>query len=36
MILVDVRVPPEHLKLIRSNIRPESIEKCRDVQNESI
>jgi hypothetical protein len=36
MILVDVRVPLEHVQVIRSNIGPESIEKCRDVQNEPI
>jgi hypothetical protein len=36
MVLVDVRVPPEHLQIIKSNIGPESIEKCRDVQNEPI
>jgi hypothetical protein len=36
MVLVDVRVPPEHVQVIRSNIGPESAEKCRDVQNEQI
>jgi hypothetical protein len=36
MALVDVRVSPERVKVIRSNIGPESVEKCRDVQNESI
>jgi hypothetical protein len=28
MIPVDVRVPPEHVQVIRSNIGPESVEKC--------
>jgi hypothetical protein len=36
MIIVDVRVHPEHIQVIRSNIGPESVEKCRDVQNEPI
>jgi hypothetical protein len=36
MILVDVEVPLEHVKAIRSNIGPESIGKCQDVQNEPI
>jgi hypothetical protein len=36
MVLVDVRVPLEHAQVIRSNIRPELVEKCRDVQNEPI
>jgi hypothetical protein len=36
MILIDIRVPPEHVKVIRSNIEPELVEKCRDVQNETI
>jgi hypothetical protein len=36
IILKDVGVPPEHVKVIRSNIGPESAEKCRDVQNEPI
>jgi hypothetical protein len=36
MILIDVRVPPEHVQVNRSNIGPESVEKCRDVQNEPI
>jgi hypothetical protein len=36
MVLIDVRVPPEHFQVIRSNIGPESVEKCRDVQNEPI
>jgi hypothetical protein len=33
MILVDVGVSLEHVQVIRSNIGPESVEKCRDVQN---
>jgi hypothetical protein len=33
---IDVGVPIEHVQVIRSNIGPESVEKCRDVQNESI
>jgi hypothetical protein len=36
VILTDIRVPPEHVEVIRSNIGPESVEKCRDVQNEPI
>jgi hypothetical protein len=36
MILVDVRVNPEYVQVIRSNIGPELVEKCRDVQNEPI
>jgi hypothetical protein len=36
MILVDVGAPLEHVQAIRSNIGPESAEKCRDVQNEPI
>jgi hypothetical protein len=36
MDLIDVRVSPEHVKVIKSNIGPESVEKCRDVQNEPI
>jgi hypothetical protein len=36
MVLIDVKVPPEHVKVIRSNIGPESVEQCRDVQNEPI
>jgi hypothetical protein len=36
MILVDVGAPLEHIQVIRSNIGPKSIEKCRDVQNEPI
>jgi hypothetical protein len=33
MVLMDIRVPSEHVQVIRSNIGPESVEKCRDVQN---
>jgi hypothetical protein len=36
MILVHVRVSSVHIQVIRSNIRPESVKKCRDVQNEPI
>jgi hypothetical protein len=36
MILIDVRISLEHVQVIRSNIGPELVEKCRDVQNESI
>jgi hypothetical protein len=36
MILIGVRVPPEHVKVIRSNIGRESVEKYRDVQIEPI
>jgi hypothetical protein len=36
MILVNVRVHLEDVKVIRSNIEPELIEKCRNVQNEPI
>jgi hypothetical protein len=36
MVLIDAKVPPEHKQVIRSNIGPESVEKCRDVQNEPI
>jgi hypothetical protein len=36
MILVDIRAPLEHVKVIKSNIGPESVEKCRDVQNDPI
>jgi hypothetical protein len=34
MVLAYVRVSDEHVQVIRSNIGPESVEKCRDVQNE--
>jgi hypothetical protein len=36
MILIDVDVILGHVQVIRFNIGPESIEKCRDVQNEPI
>jgi hypothetical protein len=36
MVPLDVRVPPKHVKVIRSNLGLESGEKCRDVQNEAI
>jgi hypothetical protein len=36
MILVDVRVFPEHIQVIRSKIGRELIQKWRDVQNEPI
>jgi hypothetical protein len=36
MALVDVGVSLEHVLVIRSNIGPESVKECRDVQNESI
>jgi hypothetical protein len=36
MVLVDVRILLEHVQVIKSNIGPESIENCRDVQNEPI
>jgi hypothetical protein len=31
MTQVDVSIPTEHVQVIRSNIGPESVEKCRDV-----
>jgi hypothetical protein len=36
MVLVDVGAPLEHVQVIRSNIGPESVEKCGDVQSEPI
>jgi hypothetical protein len=36
MVLVDVGVSLEHVQVIRSNIGPESVEKCGDVQNVSV
>jgi hypothetical protein len=36
MILIDVRTLSERAQVIRTNIGPESVEKCRDVQNEPI
>jgi hypothetical protein len=36
MILVDIKAFLEHVKVINSNIGPELVKKCRDVQNEPI
>jgi hypothetical protein len=36
MILVDVIVPLEHVRVIRSKIGPKLVQKFRDVQNEPI
>jgi hypothetical protein len=36
MVLIDVKVLCEHAQVIRSNIGPQSVEKCRDVENETI
>jgi hypothetical protein len=36
MVLVDVRIPPDYMQVIRFNIGTGSVEKCRDVQNEPI
>jgi hypothetical protein len=36
MVLIDVRIPLEHVQVIRSKIGPELVEKCRNVQNEPI
>jgi hypothetical protein len=36
MVLVNAGIPLEHVQVIRSNIGPELVEKCRDVQNEQI
>jgi hypothetical protein len=36
MVLLDARISPELVQAIRSNIGPELIVKCRDVQNEAI
>jgi hypothetical protein len=36
MITVNRGVSLEHVQVMRSNIGPESVEKCRDVQNEPI
>jgi hypothetical protein len=36
MTLIVLRVSSEHVQAIRSNIELESVEKCRDVQNEPI
>jgi hypothetical protein len=32
MVLVDVGIHPEYVQVIRSNIGPESVEKCPDVE----
>jgi hypothetical protein len=34
--LVDVRIHYKHAQVIRSNIGPESVKKCGDVENEPI
>jgi hypothetical protein len=34
VVLVDARTHSEHIKVIRSDIGPESVEKYRDVENE--
>jgi hypothetical protein len=36
MVLVDLKNFLEHVQVIRFSIGPESVEKCRDVQNEPI
>jgi hypothetical protein len=36
MVLVYVRLSAEHVQVLRSNIGRESVEKCRNVQNEPI
>jgi hypothetical protein len=33
MLLVDKRVHSEHVQVIRSDIEPESVEKCSEVEN---
>jgi hypothetical protein len=33
---VNVGLPSEHVQVIRSNIGPELVEQCQDVQNEPI
>jgi hypothetical protein len=33
---MDVGAHLQHVQVIRSNIGPKSVEKCRDVQNEPI
>jgi divalent metal cation (Fe/Co/Zn/Cd) transporter len=35
-VLIDAVIPPEQVQVIRSYIGPESVETCRDVQNEPI
>jgi hypothetical protein len=36
VVLVDAEVHSEHVQVIGMDIGPESVEKCRDVENESI
>jgi hypothetical protein len=36
MVPIDVRITAKHVQVIRSNIGPESVEKCRDVRNKPI
>jgi hypothetical protein len=36
IVLIDVGVHSEHSQVIRSNIEPELVKKCRDVENEPI
>jgi hypothetical protein len=36
MVLIDVGIPLEHVKVMRSNIGPESVEKWGDIRNEPI
>jgi hypothetical protein len=36
MALVGARVHSEHVQVARSDIKPEAVEKCRDVENEPI
>jgi hypothetical protein len=36
MVAVNADAHSEHVQVIRSNIEPELVEKCRDVQNEPI
>jgi hypothetical protein len=36
MVLIDRGFCSEHVKVMESDIGPESVEKCRDVQNEPI
>jgi hypothetical protein len=36
MIIVDVRAHSEHVQIIRCGIKPGSVEKSRDVENETI
>jgi hypothetical protein len=36
MIPLNAKVHSEHVQVIRSEIEPELVEKCRDVQNKPI